>query len=100
MREAIVAIMEVAPHDSKTLMQKQLKLTEEVGELSRAVLIEEGAHGTAHREEANTLEELADTVIVALSMLSRMRGNPTLDDLERAILAKIPKWKKTIGLVP
>lgn len=35
--------------DKKTLSQKCLKLTEEVGELAKAILPYDSAHGTNHR---------------------------------------------------
>jgi NTP pyrophosphatase (non-canonical NTP hydrolase) len=56
--------------DKKTLLQKALKTSEEVGELAKAVLPYENAPSTNHRfsDKENILEEVADVILCALSV--------------------------------
>jgi NTP pyrophosphatase (non-canonical NTP hydrolase) len=84
--------------DKKTLYEQTIKLGEETGEVSAAVLRLSGAPGTKYKQytgEDGVLEELADEMMVVLSMLPRI--NRTVDDLEEAIARKIPKWLATLA---
>lgn len=56
--------------DTKTLSQKALKASEEVGELAKVVLPFDNAHATLHRfaDKQKILEEIADTYLVIQSI--------------------------------
>lgn len=57
-----------------TLVQAQLLLTEEVGELSRAILKrEQGIRGTAAEWETEAYKEIGD-VLIALSHVANLFG--------------------------
>jgi NTP pyrophosphatase (non-canonical NTP hydrolase) len=79
-------------HDSKTLSQKTLKTSEELGELSKAVLPFENAAGTTHRfiDKQHILEEVVDTMLCLYSIAY------DLDFTDEEILAmmdrKSMKW--------
>lgn len=63
-------IRELSVIDRKTLSQKGLKASEEVGELAKAILPYDSAFGNNHRfvTKNKILEEVADTILVALSI--------------------------------
>lgn len=85
-------IRDLTAADTKTLTQKALKTAEEVGELARAALPMEGAHGTNHRfvGPKGVLEEAADTIICALSIVYDLGF--TDEDLEEMLEQKAKKW--------
>lgn len=63
-------IEELSKRDKKTLSQKALKVSEESGELAKAVLPFESAYACRHRfvDKNNILEEVADVVLTAVSI--------------------------------
>lgn len=63
-------IKQLSKADPKTLPQKTLKLSEESGELAKAVLAFTGADGSKHKfaDKQKILEEVADVILVALSV--------------------------------
>lgn len=85
-------IKNLSLHDKKTLTQKNLKLSEEVGELAKAVLPYENAYATTHRfiSREKILEELADVFLVNASML--FSENYSIEDFEKMIQQKALKW--------
>lgn len=71
MRPDLLAfVRELTKNDKKDLSQKGLKMGEETGELSKAILPYVSAHGTSHRFVTSTkiLEEVVDTMLVGLSI--------------------------------
>lgn len=86
-------IKELSLHDKKTLTQKTLKLSEEVGELSKVVLPYEGAYATNHRiyHKNKILEEVADIMLVAKSIA--YSTGFTDEDLESMMFNKAQKWQ-------
>ncbi len=68
--ELLNYIRSLSLKDTKTLSQKALKTTEEVGELAKAILPFDGAHGTNHRfvNKENITEECVDVILCALSI--------------------------------
>lgn len=71
MTPALLAYLrQLSKQDTKSLSQKTLKTTEEVGDLAKVVLPFENAAGTTHRfvERRRILEEAVDTVLCALSV--------------------------------
>lgn len=78
--------------DEKTLTQKTLKTVEEVGELAKVVLPFENAFATRHRvvHRARILEEVADTMLCALSVAYDLGFD---DDAIRDMMAdKAERW--------
>lgn len=80
--------------DKKDLIKKNLKLVEEVGELSKKVLPYSNAGTTTHRFTTKTeiLEEIADSYLCLVSMLFDSTMNLTLEDLEEMVNHKAKKW--------
>ena len=83
---------EIAKRDQKSLVQKALKTSEEVGELAQAVLIGADAHGTQYRnpEEHSVLEEAADVVICGLA--TAFEAGFTIDAFNEMMQLKLDKW--------
>lgn len=81
-------------NDTKTLSQKALKGAEEIGELAKAILPYDGAAGTLHRftDKENILEEVADTMLVLLSIAYDMGA--TDEELEEVLHEKATVWQK------
>lgn len=79
--------------DTKTLSQKGLKASEEVGELAKAILPFEGAHGTNHRcpNEDKVFEECADTLLVVLSIMHSMGKSD--EDIVNELSRKTDYWQ-------
>lgn len=69
-QDVLDAVKQLSATDTKTLSQKALKLFEEGGELSKAILPYEAAAGTLHRvvHKGHILEEAADCLLVVLSI--------------------------------
>lgn len=86
-------IKELSLHDKKTLTQKTLKLSEEVGELSKVVLPYEGAYATNHRvyHKNKILEEVADVILVAKSIAYSTGFSD--DELSSMMFDKAQKWQ-------
>lgn len=93
MLDLIEQIDRLSLRDTKTLSQKALKATEEVGELAKAVLPYEGANCTNHRVPSGDkiIEECADIMLVAYSIMKVM--GCSLADIESAIRRKANKWE-------
>lgn len=76
--ELLNRITDLSRRDTKTLSQKGLKACEEAGELAKAILPFEGAHGTNHRcpSREKVIEECADTILVAYSIMASLGVTP------------------------
>ena len=87
-------IKDLSNADKKTLSQKGLKLFEEGGELAKKILPFEDAEGTRHRftNRADILEEVADVILVALSIGYDV--NMTEEELEDVMLKKAKYWQE------
>lgn len=83
----------LSKNDKKTLSQKTLKASEEVGELARVVLPFENAEGTLHRfvDKKKILEEVVDNILVQLSIAYSI--DMTDDDIESMMYEKTSKWQ-------
>ena len=86
-------IKQLSLHDKKSLTQKTLKLSEELGELSKVILPYEGAYATNHRvyHKNKILEELADIILVAKSIAYSSGFDD--DELESMMFNKAQKWQ-------
>jgi hypothetical protein len=85
-------IQTLSKADKKTLTQKALKTTEEVGELAKAVLPFENAAGTLHRfvHKRQILENAVDTILCAYSIAYDL--NFSDEEIESMMLEKATKW--------
>lgn len=85
-------IKDLSTKDTKSLSQKTLKLTEEVGELARIVLPYESAHGTNHRftDRESLLEEIVDIHLCNISILHSLGF--TDGEFNDMLLNKSTKW--------
>lgn len=85
-------IKELTKLDKKSLSEKALKVTEEVGELARKVLPYEGAHGTNHRftSKRDVIEESTDIIVCALCTAFEVGGE--ISDIEEMMKEKAQKW--------
>ena len=87
-------ISEIATtRDKKNLLERGLKIGEEVGELQRAILILNKSNGMKYRNQLGdegVLEEIADVVMLSLSMLPYINKN--YKDLLKMIDYKTIKW--------
>lgn len=80
--------------DSKSLSQKALKTTEEVGELAKAILPFESAQGTNHRfsDKESILEEVIDVYLSSISIAYSLGFSD--DDINAMIIKKASKWSE------
>lgn len=85
-------IRSLSEQDTKTLSQKALKTTEEVGELAKKILPYEGAFATNHRVvgREGILEEVADVMLCALSIAYNLGA--TDEELEATLTEKSTVW--------
>lgn len=86
-------IKELSLRDKKTLTEKALKVTEEVGELARVILPFDNVPGTKHRfiEKGKILEEVSDIILTAISVVYQL--GYTHDDVENMMRVKAEKWQ-------
>ncbi len=93
MRDLIKLIDRLSLRDTKTLSQKGLKAVEEVGELAKAILPYEGAHGTNHRVPSRdkVAEECADVMLVVYSIMKSM--GLTSEEMIREVSRKANYWE-------
>lgn len=89
------ALNDLGEREPKTLMELQVKISEEIGELAAAVLHSQGLKklDVADPRE-HVLEEGCDVIIMALSILSRF--NFQLPDVEKMMDQKMAKWERQI----
>lgn len=80
--------------DRKGLLGKTLKGMEELGELAKHVLPYENEGSTTHRfvTKDQILEDIADVVLVLLSILYDEKIDFAFDQLEEKMLLKCAKW--------
>lgn len=78
----------------KTLVERALKLSEENGELSQAILCATGVHGCEYKglTMEDVKEECVDVALVDLSIFFQAGG--TVEELANTLLYKIEKWQR------
>jgi NTP pyrophosphatase (non-canonical NTP hydrolase) len=83
--------------DKKTLTQKGLKTTEEIGELAKAILPFENAAGTLHRfsDREKILDGVADVYLTAVSIAYQLGF--TSEEIETMIHKKALKWSELLS---
>ena len=87
-------IKQLSLSDPKTLSQKALKTSEEVGELAKSVLPYDSAPGTNHRfvDKHKILEEVADIYLTSISIAYSIGFEDS--DIEEMIYRKSQKWSE------
>jgi len=87
--ESVIGVTEL---DTKTLEQRCLKGTEELGELSEAILSYNGACGCEYKDKTmdDIKEEASDLLLVVLSVLAQTRTSE--DELAAILKKKLEKW--------
>ena len=90
----LLEIKTLSLKEKKSLLEKTLKLQEEVGELAEAVLIHKKASGSTYKP-SNSLsiqKEAVDILLVTLDIFFCL--SPDLDLLLDLLTKKSKKWKK------
>jgi NTP pyrophosphatase (non-canonical NTP hydrolase) len=100
MKKLIYKLLETSATDSKPLYAMTLKLMEEAGELGEAVNHRLG--NLPHKVMKEPLEgEVADVIIVALSVLVKANEDLTYDELmhllKTQLKTKLAKWEDVIS---
>ncbi len=87
-------IAKLSKQEPKTLLQRMVKLQEEVGELAQEVLIHENASGSQHKSHGpdGVLGECIDIALVVLSIYFQQGGSP--QHLESTVNRKCAKWEQ------
>lgn len=87
-------IKNLSVKDKKTLSQKALKTCEEVGELAKAILPFDSAHGTSHRfvDKEKVLEEIVDVFLTNISIAYSLGF--TDEEIEEMTYKKALKWNE------
>lgn len=93
MKTIIDRFNRLSQRDRKTLSQKGLKAGEEVGELCKAILPMESAHGANHRlpSRDKVIEECADVMLVAYSIANGL--GVSWDEMIRVMDRKADYWE-------
>jgi NTP pyrophosphatase (non-canonical NTP hydrolase) len=87
-------IQELSKRDKKTLSQKALKVSEECGELAKAILPFDSAYATRHRfiDKTKILEEVSDTILTSISIAYDLGFSH--EDIEEMLDKKSKKWQE------
>ncbi len=87
-------IKQLSIENKKSLEQIALKLSEETGEVSQALLSYLKANGSEYKalEADDVREECVDVVIVALSLFYKLNGEDS--EFEKMFDKKVEKWKE------
>ncbi len=98
--DAVDRALVISMDDPKIPLETAGKLTEEVGELMREVLILGNTPGTTYRttSKAKLTEELADVFLCAVSLIQKL--DIRVDDLAVMMREKAAKWEKNLNHRP
>ena len=83
--------------DKKTLVERALKLSEEVGEVAQAVLSYSNACGCGYKNKSkeDVVEECLDVIIVASAIISQSYDNDVdMEYVKNTYRNKLNKWKE------
>ena len=91
-------IEKLSLENEKSLEQIGLKLSEETGEVTQALLSATNAPGSKYKSEdiEDVKEECVDVVMVALSLYFKIGG--TTEELENTLKIKTNKWEKVSSI--
>lgn len=87
-------IRTLSEKDTKSLIGKACKTSEEVGELAKAILPFENAAGTLHRfsDKKKVLDSAADVILCALSIAHDLKFSD--EEIEEMLHKKAKKWSE------
>jgi NTP pyrophosphatase (non-canonical NTP hydrolase) len=87
-------IKDLSVKDKKSLSQKGLKLSEEVGELAKAILPFDSAHGTSHRfsDREKILDGVIDVYLANISIAYSLDFSD--EEIENMLIKKSKKWSE------
>ena len=92
-------INELTKADPKSLIERTLKLSEENGEVSEAVLSYGKVNGSQYKNKKieDVEEECLDVIMVALSIISQINDNEVTEEkikrIEELFETKLQKWE-------
>lgn len=89
-------IQKLTSIDKKTLVERTLKLSEEVGEVAQAVLSYSNACGCGYKNKSkeDIVEECLDVIIVASAIISQnYDNNIDIENVKKIYREKLDKWK-------
>lgn len=94
MIEILNTIKELSEKEQKSLPEMVLKLVEEVGEVSQAILSVTSASGSEYKNITieDFKEECVDVLLVILSLFYKVSKDE--NELYETLNKKIEKWKK------
>lgn len=87
-------VMELSKNNKKSVEQIVMKMAEETGEVSQAVLSYLNANGSSYKglDADDVMEECTDVIIVALSLVFKLGGDK--EYLEQMMKKKVAKWEE------
>lgn len=100
MNELIDRIVFLTQQDSKDLLERVLKGTEEMGEIAQAVLSYNKTSGCAYKNktEDDVMEECVDLYLVIMSIMIQLQDNQFDEDKFKEMLnKKLDKWSDKIS---
>lgn len=99
MIEILKEIKTLSINNEKTLEHIGLKLAEETGECTQAILSYLKANGSAYKNlnSQDIKEECIDVIIVALSLFYKLEGND--EELKNTTCMKLKKWEEKINII-
>ncbi|MGG3448546.1 MazG-like family protein [Domibacillus aminovorans] len=94
MEQLLRQIKLLSEKEPKTLEQMALKLSEEVGETSQAVLSYLKANGSEYKQLGinEVKEECVDVILVSLALFYKVAENEK--ELKELIIRKMDKWQR------
>lgn len=93
MEKLLKQVKLLSEKEPKTIEQMALKLSEEAGETSQAVLSYLKANGSEYKQLGidDVKEECIDVILVSLALFYKVAENE--DELQEFITRKIAKWQ-------
>lgn len=101
MDEIVDLIFDIAiKYEKKTLIEMALKASEELGELSQAILSYQKVHGCGYKELGleDVNEEACDVLIVVMAMISRAQISK--EEMKTMLHKKLDKWMEKSASIP
>lgn len=96
-KEIVKIVKELSKKEKKDLKERMVKMYEEMGELSAAVLQHLGLKGTKKtplQVKENILEESVDVFMLTLSLFPLLDYEP--DDFLKMLHKKMKKWESKL----
>ena len=97
LKDMLLEIAGLTVFDPKDLVRRCLKLTEEVGELAQAILSMEGTCEYKGLGIDQVNEELADVLLVLVSIILQANGGDVNKVLD-LVPGKLAKWRRILGV--